>query len=72
MNAADADFGCCDCRERRAVGVTAGVLASKTTTASSIPKLFWKQIENTVGAWTGEKAVDFIGADGKTAWVAVP
>jgi hypothetical protein len=71
-NCGNRGFVWIDTKERRAIAMTGGVLASKTTSASNIPSVFWKHVEGVVGAWTGDKTVDFIGADGKTASVAVP
>jgi len=71
-NCGNRGFVWIDAREKRAIAMTGGVLASKTTSASSIPAVFWKQVQDAVGIWTIEKTVDFIGADGKTAAVAVP
>jgi hypothetical protein len=59
-----------DTATKQAIAMTGGVLASKTTSASRIPEVFWTHVSDTVGGWPDE--IDFIGADGKTTAVKTP
>ena len=70
-NCGNRGFVWIDSVAKQGIAMTAGVLASKTTSASEIPPLFWEHTNDASDPWH-DGTIEFIDAAGRRTKVAVP